>query len=115
MDEGIAAFERAVETSKEVPVAMGLLGHALAKAGRRDEAMQQLERLRSRAVSQYVPAVAMAFVHAGLGQVDEAFALLNRAHGEHDVWLTFALTWMPTLDELRPDPRFAELRRRIGL
>ena len=30
-------------------------------------------------------------------------------------WLTFALTDYPTLDDLRPDLGFQELRRRIGL
>ena len=57
----------------------------------------------------------MAFIHAGLGQLDEAFALMNRSLDDHDNWLVFSLTHLPTLDELRPDPRFQELRRRIGL
>jgi hypothetical protein len=63
----------------------------------------------------YVPAVARALGHAGLGQVDEAFALLERAVDAHEAWLTVSLTSFPTLDDLRPDPRFAALRRRIGL
>ena len=113
--DAIASFERAVAASSEVPATIGLLGHALARAGRRDEAMRQLERLRDRAASQYVPSMAMAYVHAGLGQLDEAFALMHRAYDEHDGWLTFSLTSSPTLDDLRPDPRFADLRRRIGL
>jgi hypothetical protein len=63
----------------------------------------------------YVPAVARALGHAGLGQVDEAFALLERAVDAHEAWLTVSRTSFPTLDDLRPDPRFAALRRRIGL
>jgi tetratricopeptide (TPR) repeat protein len=113
--EAIAGFERAVAASHEVPYTVGLLGHALARAGRREEALQQLERLRDRAASGYVPSIAMAFIHAGLGQVDEAFALMNRSHDEHDNWLVFSLAHLPVLDDLRPDPRFQELRRRIGL
>jgi TolB-like protein/Flp pilus assembly protein TadD/predicted Ser/Thr protein kinase len=113
--EAIDCFERAVAASREVPYTVGLLGHALATAGRREEAAQHLERLRNRAASGYVPSIAMAFIHAGLGQFDEAFALMNRSGDEHDNWLVFSLAHLPTLDNLRPDPRFAALRRRIGL
>jgi tetratricopeptide (TPR) repeat protein len=113
--EATAAFERSVRASAEVPCTIGHLGNALARAGRRDEAQQQLDRLRDHAASHYVPAMALAYVHAGLEQRDEAFALMDRAYDAHDGWLTYSLTFFPTLDNLRPDPRFQELRRRIGL
>ena len=115
LSEAIATFERAVKTSAEVPYTIGLLGNALARAGRLDEALQQLAKLRARAESHYVPAVALAYVHAGLDQLDEAFTLLERALDAHDFWLTYSLTVFPELDDLRPDPRFTELVRRIGL
>ena len=47
--------------------------------------------------------------------IDETFSLLGRAADAHDAWLTYLLTDFSTLDGLRPDPRFADLRRRIGL
>jgi tetratricopeptide (TPR) repeat protein len=115
LDEAIATFEHAVRRSAEAPYTIGLLANALARAGRRDEASNHLARLSARAQTQYVPAVALALGHAGLGQVDEAFALLDRAVDAHEAWLTYSLTDFPTLDDLSPDPRFQELRRRIGL
>jgi len=54
-------------------------------------------------------------VRAGLDEVDEAFACLDRAVREHDSWITFSLAVLPVLDRLRPDPRFGDLVRRIGL
>jgi len=115
LDEAIRSFERAVTTSGDVPYVVGLLGHVLAVSGRRDDALAQLARLEERSKTSYVSAVAFAHVHAGLNEVDEAFGCLDRAVRECDVWIAFTLAFMPALEQLRPDPRFAELRRRIGL
>ncbi|MDP6605226.1 MAG: protein kinase [Dehalococcoidia bacterium] len=115
LDEAIAAFEQGVASSNGVAYTIGLLGHALAKASRRDEARRQLDALRDRATSSFVSPVGLALVHAGLGQHDEAFASLERGLEVHEHWLAFFLSYCPTLDDLRPDPRFGELRRRIGL
>lgn len=40
--------------------------------------------------------------------------LLENAYLEYDDWLLF-IKIEPTLDGLRPDPRFQDLVRRIGL
>ena len=115
LDEAVAVFERGVASSNGVAMMIGLLGNALAKAGRGDEARQQLDTLRDRASSEYVPPLALALLHAGLDQRDEAFASLERVLDVHDATLAYFLSLCPTLDDLRPDPRFTELRRRIGL
>ena len=64
LEEALASFERSVQTSGGVPYVVGQLGNALARAGRRDEALRQLDLLRTRAASQYVPAMALAYVRA---------------------------------------------------
>jgi len=111
--EAITAFEGAVKASAEVPYTIGLLGNALGRAGHRERALEQLARLRAKAG--YVPALAMAFVHAGLDERDEAFALMERATDDHEAWLSQSLSINATLDPLRDDERFEKLRRRIGL
>jgi len=115
LDEATATLERVVRVSVESPYTIGLLSNTLSRAGRREEAAAQLARLRGDAGAHYVPSVALAFALAGLGQVDDAFAELNRALEVHDSWFTYTLTDFTILDDLRPDPRFADLRRRIGL
>jgi tetratricopeptide (TPR) repeat protein len=115
LDAAVATFAHAVRSSAESPYTIGLLANVLARAGRRDEGETKLATLRALAQTHYVPDVALAFGHAGLGQVDEAFARLASAVETRDAWVTYSLTDFPTLDDLRPDPRFAELRRRIGL
>ncbi len=91
-----------------------LLGNALARAGRGDEALQQLAVLQARAASHYVPALAVAFIRAGLDQWDEAFALIERACDVRDPWLSQSLTINATLDPLRADARFQALLRRMN-
>ena len=114
LEEAVASFERSVRTSGGLPYVVGQLGNALARAGRRDEALRQLELLRTRAASQYVPAMALAYVHAGLEERDQALALLNQAADAHDPWVTWGGCF-PALDPLRSDPGFKAFRRRLGL
>ena len=51
--------------------------------------------------------------YALLGEKDAAFAALEKAAAEGQSLDNFKLA--PTLDNLRPDPRYADLLRRIGL
>ena len=53
-------------------------------------------------------------LYAGLGEKDEALSWLEKAYEER----ADGLTWLnvdPMLDDLRPDPRFQKLVKRIGL
>jgi serine/threonine-protein kinase len=55
-----------------------------------------------------------AQIDAQLGRKDEAFSELGRAWAARDSRL-LQLTWVPWLDPLRSDPRYAALVRKIGL
>lgn len=54
----------------------------------------------------------IAFLRAAAGQADEAFEALNRAAERDDPFLV-ALPYLPHLDRLRNDPRFADLAARV--
>jgi hypothetical protein len=56
----------------------------------------------------------VAPAHAALGDTERAFSCLEAAFAERSHGLTF-LKSDPNLDDLRPDPRFADLLRRVGL
>jgi TolB-like protein/Tfp pilus assembly protein PilF len=62
----------------------------------------------------YKPAYPVAASFAELGEKDEAFAWLAKAYDERDYQLTL-LKVAPEMDNLRSDPRFTDLLRRVGL
>jgi hypothetical protein len=55
----------------------------------------------------------MAMIHAALDDKERAFVWLEKVYEDRGLWLTLLRT-DPTLDSLRPDPRFAELLRRLN-
>jgi hypothetical protein len=57
----------------------------------------------------------MATIYAGLGENDKAFELLEKACSEKSLDISFSLKSDLLLDDLRADPRFQSMLRRIGL
>ena len=56
----------------------------------------------------------LAEINTYLGDKEEAFRWLEKAYEERPNWIPF-MKVDPTLDPLRPDPRFSALLRRMGL
>ena len=113
-EEAIAEYKVAIPLSGDSPDELASLGYAYALSGRRREARAVLGELKGRSRRRYISPTVIAFLHAGLGEKDEAFAWLDRAVEGRDFILVF-LKVDPTFDRLRADPRFASLLRRVGL
>jgi DNA-binding winged helix-turn-helix (wHTH) protein/TolB-like protein/tetratricopeptide (TPR) repeat protein len=90
------------------------LGYALAKSGRQDEARAELEGLLRLSKERYLSPYNIALVYNGLGETDEAIAWLGRGVEQRDPKMTF-LKVEPKWNNLRSDPRFQDLLRRVGL
>ncbi len=58
--------------------------------------------------------MAFVYVYIGLGNKDQSFAWLEKAHQERSNGIALFKV-LPTVDPLRSDPRFADLLKRIGL
>jgi hypothetical protein len=71
--------------------------------------------LKGLSANGYVAPFNFAVIHAGLGEKDQAFAWLNRAYNDRSYYMAVYLTTDARLDSLRSDPRFVDLRRRVGL
>jgi tetratricopeptide (TPR) repeat protein len=111
--EAIEELLKATEKAGEMTFAQAALGHAYALSGATAEAHRILNDLRALAQRKYVPAYDMATVYVGLGNTNEAFLWLDRAYHERSGWLAY-LGVEPRLDPLRSDPRFSDLKRRVG-
>src|SRR6266542_4251588 len=111
-EEAIAAGEHGVAVSRRAPFFLGVLGWALATAGRKDEARKILEELRARPAASPT-AVSEAWLLGALGEIDDAFDVLARAEEEYQGLLCY--TGLPGFDPLRTDPRFGALLERLGL
>ena len=113
-DEGIEALQKSVGASGNRSGAVGILGWAYARAGRIEEALQQLEQLRQRSKEENIPAYHFFLVHFGLGETDKALDLLEQAYEERTPELINVYTW-PLVDALRAEPRFIEVMTKVGV
>ena len=111
-DEAIAALQRAVVLAGGGPNFVAHLGHAFAVAGREEEARRVLAQLRELSEVQYVSSYHCAIICLGLGEADQAFALLERAYEERAGFLAF-LRVEPMFDPVRDDARFKDLISRV--
>jgi TolB-like protein/DNA-binding winged helix-turn-helix (wHTH) protein/lipoprotein NlpI len=89
-------------------------GNAYGEWGHRAEAEQVLTRLGELANAKYVTPYGVALVYVGLGDKNRAFAWLNKAVAGRSHWLVW-LNRDPRWDRLRSDPRFADLKKQVGL
>jgi len=112
--EAIAELRRAIALSAGSPLSLAALGHAYAVSGQTIEAQNVLAQLKESSEKRYVSPYSIATIYAGLGEKDQAFRWLERAYEERSGWLIW-LRAEPVSDPLRPDPRFQDLLRRIGL
>ena len=111
--EAIAEARRARKFSPVQTTAISFDGYALAKSGRRDEARVALDELLKLSTERFVPPYHIALIYNGLGEQDETIAWLERGFQQRDPKMAF-LKVEPKWNNLRNEPRFIELMRRMN-
>jgi hypothetical protein len=91
-----------------------VLTRAYWRAGRRDDALRLVAELEHRERTGYVPPAVFVNAYAGIGDRARFFGALERAYREHSNIIQMLKTH-PVYDDVRADPRFDELLRRVGL
>jgi eukaryotic-like serine/threonine-protein kinase len=110
----IAEGEKGVKLSGGSSLMRAALAQTFAAAGRRKKAIQTLDDLTKLAKQKYVAPYFFAGIHVGLGEDLRAMEYLEKSYEEHSHWLIY-LHIDPSMDDLRSNPRFQDLLRRIGL
>ena len=112
-DEAVAATRKSRELSavSSEPIAYG--AYALSKSGKLAEARAALDELLGWSKTRWVPPYHFALVYNALGERDKALDYLEKGFAEKDVrmvWLKVEPKW----NNLRNEPRFIELMRRMN-
>ena len=111
--EAIAEVRKFIELSSD-PTGKGFLGFCLAKSGQRAEAIKVLNELKQESSERYVQSYAFALIYIGLGQKEDALAALEKEVSDRSPNAIFCAVY-PELDELRSEPRFKDLLKRMNL
>lgn len=112
-DLAIAALKQAVRYSGHGCPYVALLAHAYGVAGMIGQAAEIVRWLQRLSARRYVSPIDLAFAYLGVNARDSVFQCLEWACAQR-IMRVQELT-EPVFDSLRDDPRFEQLRRRIGL
>ena len=96
------------------PLILALLVQVHALAGNRSEAMRVLADLQQLTKRRYVCSYEVATAYVLLREKDQAFRWFDKAVEDRSDCMVM-LAADPRLDSIRSDPRFQDLRRRVGL
>jgi adenylate cyclase len=109
--EALAQCAKAIPERGSDAFLMGFVGFVYAQLGHEREALEVARKLEAMGDQTYYD---VAVIHAGLGDAERAFALLEQGYAKRSPRMVY-LNVDPRLDDLRSDPRFATLLRRMRL
>jgi eukaryotic-like serine/threonine-protein kinase len=110
--EAIAEWQKSLTLAGDTELAASL-EHAYLNSGYTGYLQKRLDRLKASAPARPVASLDFAYAYALLGDKDHALEWLEKAYEERDPWLYVKAE--PQLDNLRSDPRFQDLLRRMNL
>ncbi len=112
--ESIAILQKAVLLSHNAQMVLGWLGMVLAKSGDASGSRKLLSELHAVATQAYVLPTSFAWIHLGLGEIEDAYSWMERAIEDRDPIIIPIKTY-PYLDQLRNHERFRVLLRKMKL
>jgi hypothetical protein len=108
----VAAFEKAIQLGDISAATRCYYVHALARAGRRADALRDLRALERE--STVVAPSFLAIAYLGIGDRERAIAQLQAGYAARDPLLQYIVV-ESYLDDLMDDPRFKQIVDGMGL
>ncbi len=112
-EEGIAEIQKALEILGDRAWPKAMLGYAYALSGDREKALKLLAELEEASKHAYVPHELLGTVYFAVGEKEKAFSLMEAAYEERSSTLPY-IKVLPIYREVREDPRFSALLKKIG-
>jgi len=112
--DAISEYQKAIEMSDGDQGPTVSLAHAYLAVGKRAEGENILRDLERKSKSAHVSPYTTATIYAGLGEKDKAFEFLEKAYQERSLDISWHIKADLRIDNLRSDPRFQDLVRRVG-
>ena len=113
-DDAITSAQKAVTISDNDILNISNLGLIYAMAGEREKANVIIQQLLERSETKPIPLYDLSMMFGALGDNDQAFKYLEEAYEKKSNW-AFEINVDPVADNLRLDPRYAPLIRKMGL
>jgi serine/threonine protein kinase/tetratricopeptide (TPR) repeat protein len=113
LDEAIKDYQKARLFSHNDPSTLGDIGRSCARVGRKEDALKTLRELREYYKQGYSVSLHIANVYYGLGDKERTFEWLGRSI-QDEAGLSVDSN-NPLWDDIRSDPRFIALLKKIGL
>jgi TolB-like protein/Flp pilus assembly protein TadD len=107
-------LHKALDLSEGDTNELAALAYGDAMAHDAAAAKKILAELKDRSQQTYVQPLALATIHIGLGEANDAFDWLAKAMEDRSAGLVY-LKVDPAFDPVRTDPRFSEMVQRVGL
>jgi serine/threonine-protein kinase len=113
-DQAIALYEKKLTVRGSNPETVAAFRQAYKRSGLRGFYQKDIELMKEESKRSYISPIFIAMDYAELDDKDQAFAWLDKAVEDRSGWL-LELNIDPTWNNLRADPRFADLVARIGV
>jgi serine/threonine protein kinase/Tfp pilus assembly protein PilF len=113
-EEAIEQFQKAITLAKGSTDMIAALGHAYAVSGNKAEAEKILDQLLELSKEKYVSSYEIAVLYLGLDMKEKALDRLEKAYIERCQYMVYLRT-DPRIDNIRSDPRFLELLKKMNL
>ena len=112
--EAVETYEKSIALGGALVISRALIGRAQGKSGDQEQAWNAIRELQVLSKTRRVSIFGFSIIYEGSMEKGLAIETLQKAFGNRETNLIQIKAW-PHFGNLRDDPRFQEIERRVGL